>query len=545
MHFKIKNIKGHKYLYLIENKRVDGKVKQTKQICVGNADKIHKMHEGQLDVKIKTYPFGKVAALMHAAEKLDLINVIDTVVDKKEVKGLSVGEYIFTLIAARAEGVPSRRKVEGWFNKSTMQFILNPHYQLSSQNFLNQMQRLDEQAIEKIETELSKNLVNMGISPTRLIFDTTNRFSYIEHGENLFRRGRDKHKRFDKNTVGVGLVINDTNIPFMSDVYPGNETDSTIFSRIFQSLCKRIENIGIDPCELTLIIDRGFNSKDNFDELIGKMHVIGALPRTIAGDILDTPLSEFEDVYTNSNGHSIQGWRTTGTYYGHTFDVVVQYNPATEKKNLCKYKERKLKVMEGFDTLKKSCLRKGKGRKPSEKGIINRIADLIHKDLRGLFDYGIEIAHNGRPCPWLEVNDAFEQRYIQSFGKTAVFSDKKGISTEDILKAYNSKYMVEEDFKWLNDKIVMPLWPFHVRTDLSVRAHVFICVLGLMMYRLISWEIDQTQMSLPKLVETLDSIRIGLVSEGKRRPKFVVEQMDKTAAKIFSSLDMSKYVPSN
>jgi transposase len=462
MHFKIKHIKGIRYLYLIENARINGKVKQVKQICIGNADKIEQMYNGQLDVKIKSFPFGKVAALMHAAQKLDLINIIDSVVDKKDIAGLSVGEYILTLVSARAEGVPSRRKVEKWFNKSSIQFLLSPHYQLSSQNFLNQMKRLNDRAIDQIEIAICKNLVKMGISPTRLIFDTPNRYTFIEHGEDLPRKGRDKHKRYDKNTVGVGLVTSDANIPFMSDVYPGNETDSKLFHRIFESLCRRIETIGIDTNELTLIIDRGFNSEDNLDELVDKMHVVGALPRNISGDLLETPLSEFEDVYTNSNKNIIKGCRTRGTYYGQEFDVVVQYNPATKTKQMKAFMDKKLKIMEGFDKLRKSCLRKGKGRKPSEKGIINKIADLVGKELRGLFDYGIVTADNGRPCPWFEVDEKFEKKRILSFGKTAVFTDMKELSTKDILLAYNSKYMVEEDFKWFNDKTIIPFWPLNV-----------------------------------------------------------------------------------
>jgi hypothetical protein len=46
LHFKIKRIKGHSYLYLIENQRVGGVVKQVRQICVGNADKVESLLQG-------------------------------------------------------------------------------------------------------------------------------------------------------------------------------------------------------------------------------------------------------------------------------------------------------------------------------------------------------------------------------------------------------------------------------------------------------------------------------------------------------------------
>ncbi|MCK4347306.1 MAG: hypothetical protein KAW47_01700 [Thermoplasmatales archaeon] len=46
MHFKIKTINGHKYLYLIKNQRVNGKIKQVLQIYVGSADKIYELMKG-------------------------------------------------------------------------------------------------------------------------------------------------------------------------------------------------------------------------------------------------------------------------------------------------------------------------------------------------------------------------------------------------------------------------------------------------------------------------------------------------------------------
>ena len=117
------------------------------------------------------------------------------------------------------------------------------------------------------------------------------------------------------------------------------------------------------------------------------------------------------------------------------------------------------------------------------------------------------------------------------------------MSTEDIVRTYNSREMIEEDFKWMEDKVLIPIWPFFVRKDLSVRAHVFLVVLGLMLYRLVQRDLGKDSMYLPTLASYLDEIRIALVSEGKRKPRFIVEEMDVEAARLFSKLDMSRYMP--
>jgi transposase len=544
VHFKIELIDGRKYLYLVENAWVDGKHKRVKHKYVGSPEQVHRMLEGIRDIKLRSYSLGRTAALLHAAERLDLVDIIDRNVDKRDVKGLTVGQYALLLITARTDGTLSRNQVERWFGNSVLQFSLSPRYSLSCKNLINQMNRLDEATIEAIEMDLAARLVELGISPTRLIFDTTNRYSHVEHGEELFQKGNNKQKRFSKNIVGLALTVNEDNLPFMSQVFPGNEHDSDVFKRVFTVMCRRLEELHVETRDLTFVFDKGIDSKDNVDQILYNMHLVGSIPRDDARDLLEEASgSVFAHVYTSDKGHEITGWRTRETFYGHEFDVVVQHNPATQCRQEETYERQKARVLEGVEAIRASCTRKGRGRKPGEKGIINRLGDLVHKNLRGIFDYGIERTEDGRPCPWIKVREEAEEAYRRSLGMNVVFTDRAGLSTEEILRTYNSRNMIEEDFKWMEDKVIIPLWPFFVRKDLSVRAHVFLVVLGLMMYRLVQHDLGRHSMYLPTLVSYLDEIRVALVSEGKRKPRFIVEEMGKEAANLFAQLEMSRFVP--
>ena len=543
MHFKIKKISGHKYLYLIRNMRINGKMKQVKQICVGTADKVLALLMGKSDLIIKSYPFGTTAALLHAARRIGLVEAIDSAVGKKKMDGLTVGEYVLTLISARADTQLSRAKVEGWFKESLLQFLLRPVYKLSSQNCLNQMRHLDKETIRTIQDTLTGNLLRMGICPTKLVFDTTNRFCYIEHGESIPRKAHSKQKRFDKNVIGLALAVNDANLPFFSEVYPANKNDAKVFPEVFEEICRRVDALRIDAKDIILVIDKGNNSEGNIGKVIGKMHVVGALPKSVAGDILAIPEREFKDIYTNAKRHLIKGFATHGTFYGRQMKVVIQYNAHTRSRQFRQYTKSKARILQGIEDLRQRCLRPGKGRKPSEKGIINALGDLVQKKLRGVFEYGIETAANGRPCPWMRVNTATEAELIESMGKTAVFTDRLDMPDEALVRAYNSKWMIEDDFKWFNDKVVMPLWPFYVRKDIPIQAHVFICVLGLMLYRFLQQELAETKTSIPRLIEKLDRIRLAIAVEGNRKARFVVEKLDAETAKVFSTLDLARFVP--
>jgi transposase len=544
MHFKVERIKGHSYLYLVENAWVDGKHKRVMHQYVGSPKQVKQLLDGAQNLKIKTYSFGRPAAILHAAERLNFISIIDRNIQKKDVEGLSVGQYALLLITARTEGTLSRNRVERWFKGSILQHVFHPEHSLSCKNLINQMNYLDERAIEAIERDLAARLIELGITPSKLIFDTTNRYSYIEHGGELFKKGNSKQKQFSKNIVGVALTVNEDNLPFMSEVYPGNEHDSTVFQRVFKAMCRRLDELKVDAEDLVMVFDKGINSKDNVDMVLGKMHVVGSLARDEAKDLLEEATRHrFEHAYTNADGHRISAWRTRGPFYGREFEVVVQNNPATAKRQAETYARQRAAILEGVEVLKASCFREGPGRRPSEKGIINKLGDLVHKDLRGVFDYGIKWTEEGRPYPWLEVVDKAEEAYRRSLGMTVVFTDLEGRSAEEILRTYNSRALIEEDFKWMEDKVVIPLWPFYVRKDLTVRAHVFLVLLGLMLYRLVQRDLGKDSMYLSTLVSYLDEIRVALVSAGRRRPRYVMEEMDAEAARLFSKLDMARFIP--
>jgi hypothetical protein len=120
MHFKVKNIKGHKYLYIIKNDRIDGKVVQTIQKYVGTADSLYEMLTSNKPFRIASYSFGKPAALIKAAEEVGLIESINKHFNRKKIDGLTAAEYLLLIIIGRSEHELSRNVLGGYFNKSVL-----------------------------------------------------------------------------------------------------------------------------------------------------------------------------------------------------------------------------------------------------------------------------------------------------------------------------------------------------------------------------------------------------------------------------------------
>jgi len=544
VHFKIKTINGRKYLYLIKNQRVDGKIKQVVQTCVGSADKVYQLMTSPGKTKIASFSFGKAAALLHAAEKVGFLDAVDRHINRRQQEGLTVGQYLFLLIVGRSEDALSRRQIEDWFSRSSLRFLWFPVHSLSSQNCLNYMKRLSDDTIEPIERDISERLISLGYSPTRLIFDTTNQFTYIEKGEELPRKGKSKQKRYDKNIVGLALTVNDQNLPFLSSVYPGNKHDSDVFIEFFNTICSRLEDLKVDRKKITLIFDRGINSEINVGNVVDKMHIVGAVTRNQAKDFFTVPLDDFKFLYKNMKGHIIKGYRfENAEFFRKKFTLVTSYNEATYKRQKKTYERRKKKILEGVIDLRKKAVRKGKGRKLTMKGATNRLVDMIPRQLRGVFDYSVSKGENGLLDIKCDIITGAEEDLYRSFGKNAIFTDNKKWTSEEIVRAYNSKSEIEDDFKWLHDKVLIPLQPFWVWKDVSLRAHVFLCVMGLLLYRYLLVELSYEQLSLPRLATMLDGIRLAVVKEGEKKACIVVEEMTAEQSHIFSALQLDRFVP--
>ena len=542
MHFKIKDIKGHKYLYLIQNKRVDGKVKQVKQICVGTPQKVYDIISKNMDLKIASFSFGKPAALLKAAEEVGLVDSINKRINRKNMVGFTPAQYLLTIIMGRAEHKYSRNRLDEYFNDSVLKFFWHPKHKLNSQNFLNYMKKLDEETIYQIENDVAKNLVNLGYIPSRLIFDTTNYYTHIQHGEELPKKGSSKEKRYDKNLIGFGMTISNDNLPFHSFTYPANNHDVKVFSGIIGAVSKRLKDINVPSENITMIIDRGMLSEDNVDIVLQNMHIVGSLPSSMAKNLYSIPLSEYEEELKYDGKTIIKAHGTSGIHYGKKLALALTYNEKTARKQKREWMKNKKKILLAIEDVKKTLNRNGPGRKMSAKGLINKVADILQKQYRGLFNYSaIEV--DGTLELKFELLEEKEKIYISSFGKTVIFTDNTLYTTKELVEIYSSRNIIEDDYKWMKDKLVLPLKPMFLRKDCNIRAHVFLCVMGLLLYNYLLLKIDETGMTPPKLSEKLDKIRLILVSRDAKHAEFVIEELNKESAKIFNKLNLEKYIP--
>ena len=546
-----KQIRGHTYYYLIERARVNGVSKKVRTVYLGTAEGLAAKVLGQRPcaggpLRLKSFPFGPLAALWREAEQLDLVATIDHYARKRPTPGLSVGQYLLLTILARSLEPWSKAATGRWFDRDCfLRFLWKVPHRVDSHNILANLRHLSERAVQhRIEHAVAEKLVAQGFRPRRLFWDLTNYSTYIEEGEELPQPGHAKDRRYDLNLVGTALAVTEEHIPLLHETVPGNADECEVFAEAVESLTTRLLRLNLDPSSMVLVIDRGPNSNENLWEARGLMHVVGAIPPQLVPDLMQLDLGQFAPLYTTEKGHPLLGCRTQREVYGQSFTVVVTYNAATAKRKALTYERYERRFREGMAKIQAGYER-AHGRRLSFESAAAEAAELVPSQYRSVFRY---VLHEDTHRLTWEVNTEAKARLLQRFGRRAFFTDLEG-DAATIARTYEERYKVEQDFRWLKGDEVMPFAPLFVRNDASIRAHAFLVVVGLLLWRLLWKRIRDLGITAPEeeVLTALNELRLSLVGDQQRgvlrSGRWVVEQHSTLAEELFRKLDLSRAMP--
>jgi transposase len=538
-----KRIKGHIYWYVVEKKKINDKVKRVWQQYLGTAEMVAERTSKSkylLHTRLKSFEYGKTAALLDVNQDLGFVGIVDKHAKKKRLHGLTVGEYMLLIILGRCDKPLSKNAMAEWFRKSCMSLLWKFRHRLSSQNFLNHMERLDK-VRKDVEDDLAKVLIEKGLLPALLILDTTNFYTYIEHGEKLPRKGKSKHHRNDKNLVALGLIVSEDNIPFLHTTYEANTHDAKQFPKIFDELVERLTILHVNTEDVVLVFDKGNNSEPNITRIVKDMHVVGSVSPDQVKDLMHVPLSKYTNLYTNEKSHEIRGYRTKRELFGSEFTLLITYNKQGYKRQATTYEKNKKKIFAKFRDLNRR-LGSGKGKKRNKSSVEREVNDIIQRDMRSIINYQIKKKDDRFRVVYRTNRKKEKERYAR-FGKNAVFTDMHHWHSKKIAKTYNSRYIVEDDFKWFNDTALISMKPIFARLDKSIRAHVFLCVTGMLFYRYLFWKLRSFRLSGQRILEEFGRIRLAVIKENSsKKTQLVFEEMTPLQARLFSFLDLGRFI---
>ena len=519
-----KIIRGHPYYYARVCKRVDGKPKIVSQTYLGRADKIlEKFRAGPVPAQPQeavVREFGASTALLALARRLRLVEHIDRHVPKRG-SGPSVGHYLLAAALNRCLAPGSKASLARWFDSTALARLLPLRsHQLTSQRFWDHMHRIPVAAIPAIERDIVAAMTReFGLDLRQVLFDATNFFTYIDtfndHSE-LAQRGHSKEGRRSLRIIGVALLVTtDFRLPLLHRTYPGNRPDAPLFQSLADDLARRCREIAAGAETLTLVFDKGNNSRENLNWVErSPFHFIGSLVPTQHPDLLAVTVDEMRSLEADGLA-GVHAYRTTYEVFGVERTVLVIWNRALFDAQ-CRTLLREIeKRRQHLRTLQQRLRRwrDGKirgGRKPGVAATRKKVDGWLRaRHMRDLFEVKVR-EEDGLP----RVNYRFQRRAWEQLqqtllGKTLLFTDQADWSDAELVRGYRAQHHVESAFRQLKDSDCIAIRPQYHWTDQKIAVHVFCCVLALMLCGLLQRELSRhgVKDSIPALLDALRGIR--------------------------------------
>ncbi len=558
-----KRISGHIYYYARESKRINGKPKIVWQKYLGKIEDIIKAVENKetptVPDEVIVSQFGAVAALHDLARQWNMVKIIDKAAGKRQ-QGLSVGNYMLIAAINRCVCPKSKRQIGEWFFDTPLRrWIPARKGWLSSKRFWDNMVLLDADTIRRAEKNLTEALIERFNIDTRcLLYDTTNFITFIDsfnETNTLAKRGKSKQGRRDLRIVGLALLVStDFHIPLMHEPYMGNTHDSAQFDSIVDRLVERYKILSKSVEGITIVFDKGNNSKDNLKKLsVTDYHFVGSLKLNEMNELLDIPLEEYEDLESPAL-QGVKAYRIRKKVFDYKRTVLITYNEElflTQSQCILREIRKRTTKLKNL-AVNLSHWHSGKlkrGKKPTVSSLQNQIKEI----LKG--QYMKQIIHteitdkDGFPLLSYSVeHDALRQVFNQRLGKTILFTDNDSWTNEEIILAYRGQFRIEDAFKTMKNPHFISWSPMWHWTDHNIRVHAFYCVLALTLASLLRRQLYNhgIDVTITKAIEELSEIHeIALVKYTPRgkpsSPQIALSKMTTEQQKMFTALGLQCY----
>jgi transposase len=560
-----KVVNGRPYYYLRETARVEGRVKVVRQVYLGRAEDLEQRLAGSAAPKaVISRSFGAVAAAFRLCRELEVAGAIDRALGTVGARRgrLSVGEMITLAAINRACKPRSKRQLGDWHQRTALVRLLPAERRaLSSQRFWDAMHAVSDEVIATAESEIVRRCIDRyGIELRPLIYDTTNFATFIDSANErntIAQRGHPKGGRRDLRLVGLALCVAlDSNIPLCHQTYAGSRNDTTHFPDAIKLIKQRLADLGLSDAELaelTLVYDKGNNSKDNqpLADQTG-LGVVGSLSPNHHRELLDVDREQFTAI------EGMPGtlcYRTRKEVYGQERTIVVSYSDSFAAKQRRSFNQTLAKAHRELDALK-GIVERGRHRM-DDRALDERVKTILKR--RWLKDV-IAVEHDlaANTFAYHTDPDALERIAQHEWGKRIIFTSRHEWTAQEIVAAYRAQSKGENAFRQDKDREFVSYSPTFHWTDQKLKVHGFYCTLALMIVSLIERQIRHAgvhQDGLPlgaklamRLLNEIDEVTLIYPPAGGRqgRPRLrtALAELDNTQRQLYDTLGLHELAPS-
>ena len=309
MFVRLKTVRQHQYLQIVENYREEGRTRQRVLTTLGRLDRLQE--SGQLDALLRSaVRFSTKAALLEAYDAGRFPEAQTTRIGPAQVFSrlwretgihrvlrilladrkfeFDVERAIFLTVLHRLFCPGSDRAAEMWRRDYAIagREALDLHHLYRAMGWLGEPLGESQQVgrtpfvercmKDRVEEELFAYRRDLFTTLDLVFFDTTSIYFEGEGGETVGQYGNSKDHRPDRKQMVVGVVLDESGRPICCELWPGNTTDVRTLVPIVDRLRERFR-IGT----ICIVADRGMVSSETVAELErrGWDYILGARMR--------------------------------------------------------------------------------------------------------------------------------------------------------------------------------------------------------------------------------------------------------------------------
>lgn len=549
--------RGKTYWSICESRRIEGKPRNIPIEYLGTADTLLRRLSDEDDFSIKSYSHGDTAALVNIAIELDIVNIINRYIPinqkgQKPIRdGLTIGGTFLLGAIGRACRPTSKMGWYNWCERTSLEYCLKSSFKaLDSQHFWNQMDFLPIESIPKIEEEIVEKLIDTyDVKLDCLFYDTSNFFTFIDSQNkhcDIPQRGKNKQKRADLRQIGVALMVSrEEQFPLFHKTYRGNKNDVTVFKEVFPTLLNRLRSISKELYDITIIFDKGNNSKDNFKKVDceEELYYVGGLVTSYFKDLVEEANRKFTTIKVRDEEISV--FRTKREIWGKQRTCVVTISEQLKQgqiHGIYQNLKKKYKLLDKF----KQQLENPKRRKKIDRSDIEKRLDKIIQGqfIRDILKCNIIELKDGHPSYNYFIDEkAFEKLKEEALGRRILVTNRHEWSNEEIILAYRGQSKVEYVFKNLKNPYHLAIRPQYHWTDQKIEAHILICMIGYLLTIAAytkAKRVKAYKKNIDNFMEDLRGIRLTCrVKKKGRKVKYQLEEIHSSLKKLLKTLRIS------
>jgi hypothetical protein len=486
MFVRAKKSGRYEYLQVVQNERVDGRVRQRVIATLGRVDQLQE--EGHIDALLSSGSrFAQNVAVMEAHKrgalppvetvKIGPPLVFERLWGERKVQSIleqlligrkyefPVERAIFMTVLHRLFVSGSDRAAEVWSRGYRIEGIdeFELHHLYRAMAWLGEELPADQQGgatpfaprctKDLIEERLFAERRDLFSSLSVVFFDTTSVYFEGEGGQTLGDYGLSKDHRGDRQQMVIGVILDEQGRPICCELWPGNTTDVKTLIPIVDRLRGKFN---ID--HLCIVADRGMISKDTVAKLRKSVrnvsYILGVRMRAVK-TVRQTVLADqkpFETVYgPRKTSKDPAPLKVKDVVVGKTRYIVCHNDEQARKDEA----DRRAIVESLQDKLK-----------GSDKALVGN---------KGYRKY-LRTSEGKR----FEIDTEKIKSEAGYDGKWVLQTDLNA-SAKEVALRYKDLWMVEAFFRSL--KSIMENRPIYHKCDETIRGHVFCSFLALVLFQ--------------------------------------------------------------